>query len=43
MRKLKVSSTKFTEMLSGLIQSGVTFDSYEDKNGDIVIEFNGGY
>lgn len=43
MRKLTVSSEKFEDMISGLIKSGVTFDSHENKNGDIEIEFLGGY
>ena len=42
MRKLTVSKESFTEMLSGLIASGVTFEAHEEK-GWIVIEFTGGY
>lgn len=42
MKKLTVSLDTFTEMLSGLIQSGVTFEATE-KDGDIIIEFTGGY
>jgi len=42
MRTLTVSTKTFTEMLSGLIQSGVTFEA-EEKNGEIVITFTGGY
>lgn len=45
MRKLTVSSERFTEMLSGLIASGVTFEAKQvsDKNDDIEIIFTGGY
>jgi hypothetical protein len=43
MRKLTVSQKAFTEMLSGLIASGVTFEAVEDDSGDIEIEFTGGY
>ena len=43
MRKLTVSIETFTQMLSGLIQSGVTFEANEIKNGLIEIEFTGGY
>lgn len=42
-RKLVVSPEKFTEMLNGLIAAGVTFDAHENKSGDIVILFTGGY
>jgi len=42
MRELIVSPETFTQMLSGLIQSGVTFKAYETPKG-IVIEFTGGY
>lgn len=42
MRKLTVSPEMFTQMLSGLIASGVTFDSKE-FDGKIVIEFTGGF
>lgn len=42
MKILKVSRETFNEMLSGLIQSGVTFEANEV--GDIiVITFTGGY
>jgi hypothetical protein len=43
MRKLVVSTETFTSMLSGLIQSGVTFDAKEISGGLIEIEFTGGY
>jgi len=43
MRKLVVSQETFTNMLSGLIQSGVTFESNELKDGLIEIIFTGGY
>jgi hypothetical protein len=43
MKQLTVSPSTFTEILSGLIQSGVTFDAVEDKKGEIVITFTGGY
>lgn len=42
MRNLTVSKQTFTEILSGLIASGVTFVATEN-NGFIVIEFTGGY
>jgi len=42
MKKLTVSHTTFTNMLSGLIASGVTFEAYE-KGDVIIIEFTGGY
>jgi hypothetical protein len=42
MRTLFVSTETFTKMLSGLIQSGVTFES-EEKNNGIEITFTGGY
>ena len=40
--KLTVTKETFTEMLSGLVASGVTFEA-EEKNDEIVITFNGGY
>jgi hypothetical protein len=45
MKKLTVSSERFTEMLSGLIASGVTFEAKQvsDKNDDIEIIFTGGF
>jgi len=39
---LTVSPETFTQMLSGLIQSGVTFEANEN-NGKIIIKFTGGY
>lgn len=42
MKKLTVTPETFTYMLSGLIQSGVTFTATE-KSGNIEIEFTGGY
>lgn len=43
MRELTVSQETFLEMISGLIASGVTFEAIDLKNGDIKIEFTGGY
>lgn len=43
MKKLTISPKTFTEMLLGLIVSGVTFESEEDDNGNIIIIFLGGY
>jgi hypothetical protein len=43
MRVLQVSKESFNEMLSGLIQSGVTFIASEEKTGGILITFTGGY
>ena len=43
MRTLKVSAETFTKMLSGFIQSGVTFEAEEQKDGTITIIFTGGY
>ena len=42
MKKLTVTPETFTEMILGLIKSGVTFDAKE-INGVIIIEFTGGY
>jgi len=42
MKSLFVSQETFTEMLTGLIVSGVTFEAVE-KNGGILIEFTGGH
>jgi hypothetical protein len=42
MKKLIVTSETFTSMLSGLIQSGVTFEAQETSYG-IEITFTGGY
>ena len=43
MKTIKVSQETFTEMLSGLIASGVTFSASENEYGSIVIIFNGGF
>jgi hypothetical protein len=43
MKKLTVSKQSFTQMLSGLIASGVTFEATENPRGQIVIEFTGGF
>jgi len=43
MRKLTVSKKTFFDMLGKLIASGVGFDSNENENGEIVIEFTGAY
>jgi hypothetical protein len=40
--KLTVSKEAFTEMLSGIIASGVTFEA-EEKNDKIIITFTGGF
>ena len=40
--KLTVSKESFTEMLQGLIKSGVTFDAIE-SGSDIIITFSGGF
>ena len=42
MKKLTVTPETFTQMLSGLIQSGVTFEARETPKG-IEITFTGGY
>jgi hypothetical protein len=42
MQKLKVSQETFTEMLKGLIASGVTFEA-EELEGSIIVTFKGGY
>lgn len=42
MKTLTVTQEEFTQMLSGLIQSGVTFEA-ESNNGSIKITFTGGY
>ena len=39
---LTVTVETFTKMLSGLIESGVTFTA-EEKNNSIIITFLGGY
>ncbi len=43
MSTLTLTKKSFLEMLSGLIASGVIFKSQELTNGDIVIEFTGGF
>jgi len=40
---LTVSPILFTAMISGLIASGVKFDSKENDKGLIVVTFTGGY
>lgn len=42
MKELTVSPKTFTEMLSGLIASGVTFEAVE-KGDYIIVTFTGGY
>ena len=42
MKTLQVTSETFASMLSGLIQSGVTFEAKENKHG-VLITFTGGY
>lgn len=42
MKRLIISKTTFTEMLSGLIASGVTFEAVE-YGAEIRITFTGGY
>jgi hypothetical protein len=42
MKTLFVSQESFTEMLLGLIKSGVTFEA-EEQNGGILITFTGGH
>jgi len=43
MKKLTVSKESFGEMLLGIIASGVLFESEENDDGNIVINFTGGY
>ena len=43
MQVLTVSIDTFTNMLSGLISSGVTFEADEQSNGNIKITFTGGF
>jgi len=43
MKQLTVTNETFCEMLSGIIESGVTFQAIELPNGDIQITFLGGY
>jgi hypothetical protein len=40
---LTISSELFLVMISGLIASGVRFEAEEQKNGDILVTFTGGY
>lgn len=40
---LLVSQTTFTEMISGIVASGVTFEAKETAEGKILITFTGGY
>lgn len=40
---LIVSAETFTNMISNLIRSGVTFEAIELKKGEIEITFTGGY
>jgi len=42
MRTLILTWEEFNEMLSGLIQSGVTFEAERDNN-DVKVTFTGGY
>jgi hypothetical protein len=42
MQTLQVTTETFTAMLSGLIQSGTTFEAEENSKG-ILITFTGGY
>lgn len=43
MKKLTVSPEMFNRMLTGLIQSGVTFEAVERPDELIYITFTGGY
>ena len=43
MKKLTLTRDAFTDMLSGLISSGVTFEANETECGCIEIIFTGGY
>jgi hypothetical protein len=43
MKRLTVSQKTFTDMLSGIIASGVTFEAKELANGKVEIEFTGGF
>lgn len=43
MKTLIVTIATFESMLSGLIASGVTFEAKEIPDGNIKIEFTGGY
>jgi hypothetical protein len=41
--KLTVTKETFTEMISGLVASGVTFTAIESGNYNIEITFTGGH
>ena len=41
--KLTVTVETFTKLMFGLIESGVTFEAEENRDGDITITFLGGY
>lgn len=43
MRTLLLSKAAFTDMLSDIIASGVTFEANETVDGKILINFTGGY
>ncbi len=43
MKTLVVSQETFTSMLSGIIESGVTFEAKELPSGQIRVEFTGGF
>lgn len=43
MKKLIVSKQTFEEMIRGIIQSGVTFEATENEDGNIIINFTGGF
>lgn len=42
-RKLTVSVQTFFEMVSKLVESGVTFEAEETANDQIIITFTGGF
>jgi len=43
MKTLVVSKAMFTELLSGIIQSGVTFEAREIDEHNIKVTFTGGF
>lgn len=43
MKTLVVSKEMFTELLLGIIQSGVTFEADERSDGKIQVTFTGGF
>lgn len=43
MKTLTVTVETFNKMLTGLIESGVTFNAKENELGNIKIDFTGGY